>query len=73
MDIKHVLSRNPLRPAYAAAAAAGARRRRRRCGWLDSTAAWSRSATTGDGFAFDNEGPRHQRLLEPLRARRPAR
>ena len=74
MDIKHVLSCNPLRPAYADAAditlpgdAVPISLDRRAPG------ASSRSATTGDGFAFDNEGPRHDVLLAPVPHRRPAR
>ena len=67
MDIKHVLGSNPLRPAYAAGhartapagrAAALGRRHRRRA---------RRSATRATGFAFDNESPRHEVLLRPLR------
>ena len=60
MDIKHVLSRNPLHPAYLAPD------RRARPGAADppngragssTTAAPSRSGTAGTGFGFDNEFP----------------
>ena len=66
MDIKHVLSLNPLRPAYAGVPQ---RRRRRPTGSAGSTsrAAWSRSATRATGFSFDNELPRHQQYLAPYR------
>jgi len=58
-DVKHLLSRNPLDPVYLAARAptAGAA----------APLAWTRFAAgvrtlghTGDGFAFDNEGPAHE-------------
>ena len=74
-DILHALSCNPLLPAYRP------QRARRRCGWRPRRAgalagacraAWSRSATRGEGFAFDNETPRHRVLLQPYRDRRPA-
>ena len=61
MDIKHVLSLQP--------AAAGVRRRPEpqppsptRSAGSTSRAGWSRSVTTDDGFSFDNELPRHQRV-----------
>jgi ergothioneine biosynthesis protein EgtB len=68
MDIKHVLAANPLRPVYVedddrrhvptAAAAARA--------WLDHPGGIVRVGHDGDGFAFDNEGPRHEVLLQPF-------
>ncbi len=72
MDIKHVLSLNPLRPVYAGRPSSRQRARPRSAGSI-SRAAWSRSATEGDGFCFDNELPRHQQWLAPVPARRPAR
>ena|ERR1700761_2363346 len=63
-DIQHALSCNPLKPAYSTA--------------IDAPSTTSASMTfvpgsdglvhighTGDGFAFDNEGPRHRVWLEP--------
>ena len=58
MDIKHVLSLNPLRPAYRPAddvAAAPARP----IGWVDFDAGVVEIGARGDGFCFDNELPRH--------------
>ncbi len=67
MDIKHVLSINPLQPTY--------RPDRQPSGdpgvsnWVDVDPGdgvvdigWS-----GDGFSFDNETPRHRALLQPYR------
>ena len=66
MDIKHVLSRNPLLPAYDAirAGPGGAGRRpdmdRVRPG------ASAEIGHDGDGFSFDNELPRHPVYLGPF-------
>ncbi len=57
-DIKHVLSRNPLRPVF---------RERDRApvpapqpvSWTEVPAGTREMGHTGDGFAFDNELPRH--------------
>jgi ergothioneine biosynthesis protein EgtB len=65
MDIKHVLSRNPLEPAYrppAARAAASDRPMR----WLEFEGGLKEIGWGGEGFAFDNEGPRHKVWLEPF-------
>ena len=63
MDIKHVLSRNPLRPAY--------RPRNPRepvtapeLGWTGNEGGLGRLGDDGAGFAFDNERPRHRVVLE---------
>ncbi|HKU97723.1 MAG TPA: ergothioneine biosynthesis protein EgtB [Vineibacter sp.] len=63
MDIKHVLSVNPLRPAYQASALRGD-------GPIAPTT-WTRFegglveiGHAGNGFAFDNEGPRHRAWLD---------
>jgi ergothioneine biosynthesis protein EgtB len=66
MDIKHVLSLNPLQPAYhavapqSAAAAAPLE-------WIDVTGGLRQIGHGGEGFAFDNEEPRHKVWLEPFR------
>jgi ergothioneine biosynthesis protein EgtB len=65
MDAKHVLSCNPLQPAYgtlpwpAPAVAAS--------GWRDHDGGVVEIGHAGDGFAYDNEGPRHETLLQPHR------
>ena len=74
MDIKHVFSCNPLYPAYdpsvryAAAEALPMR-------WIDVAGgiraighdAGDADTASGDGFAFDNESPRHDVLLRDFR------
>lgn len=65
MDIKHVLSCNPLLPAYGAlpwltrSVGAGT-------GWIGHEGGLVEIGHEGDGFAFDNEGPRHPVLLLPF-------
>ena len=66
MDIKHVLSCNPLRPGVRPAAVAGATRPARP-GWIEHDGGMVEIGHDGDGFAFDNEGPRHEALLRPHR------
>jgi ergothioneine biosynthesis protein EgtB len=65
MDIKHVLSSNPLEPAYGAppparAAAAAA------LAWLEIGGGLRQIGHDAQDFAFDNEGPRHKVWLEPF-------
>ena len=66
MDIKHVLSRNPLRPAYApptGARAAKAQPLR----WSSFAGGIHAIGHDGRGFCFDNETPRHRVWLEDFR------
>ncbi len=65
MDIKHVLSCNPLRPAYGQAAAAPANTGAAP-GWREFAGGLVEIGHSGDGFAFDNESPRHRVWLEPF-------
>jgi ergothioneine biosynthesis protein EgtB len=58
MDIKHVLSQNPLRPAYHAARHRPAVEERP-IGWIEHAAGVVPVGHDGEGFAFDNELPRH--------------
>ena len=85
MDIKHVLATNPLRPAYApdgnapavaaaGAAAAAADDTRTETdpaagGWIEHPGGVARTGHAGAGFAYDNEGPRHEVLLQPFALR----
>lgn len=67
MDIKHVLSANPLRPAYRPAehvpsVGAGP------VHWVDHDGGIvTVGADSTSGFCFDNEGPAHDVLLRPFR------
>ena len=66
MDIKHAFSCNPLYPAYqpvspAALSSAAPLR------WIDVAGGVRAIGHDGDGFAFDNEGPRHEVLLQDFR------
>ncbi|HUO90365.1 MAG TPA: ergothioneine biosynthesis protein EgtB [Rhizomicrobium sp.] len=65
-DIKHAFSVNPLLPAYdalrgAAAVSPGP------MGWIAHQGGTVAIGHDGEGFAFDNEGPRHDVLLRPFR------
>jgi ergothioneine biosynthesis protein EgtB len=64
-DVKHLLSMNPLKPAYTDAplveridAAA--------LEWLTFDAGIVDIGHHGDGFSFDNETPRHRQFVEPF-------
>ncbi len=74
-DVKHLLSLNPLQPAYAmsAPATSGATRSNPPAlRWLDFPGGITAIGHEGPGFAFDNETPRHEVLLRPFRlANRP--
>ncbi len=65
MDIKHVLSCNPMRPAYGTLpwgpVAVG------EPGWVAHDGGIVEIGHVGAGFAFDNESPRHEALLRPHR------
>ena len=65
MDIKHVLSLNPLRPVYAGTPSAPATPDP--LGWVDYDGGLVEIGHDGDGFSFDNELPRHQQFLQPYR------
>jgi ergothioneine biosynthesis protein EgtB len=76
MDIKHVLATNPLRPSYASADAGPAPASGDRAGpgtrtdgWIEHPGGVVAIGHDGDGFAFDNEGPRHDTLLAPFALR----
>lgn len=63
-DLAHLWSHNPLEPVYAAppterAAAAPVR-------WIEHPGGLVDVGHDGDGFAYDNEGPRHPVMLQPF-------
>jgi len=64
MDIQHVLSCNPLEPAYRALEPAPPRAAS--IEWLAFPGGLQMIGHDGEGFAFDNEGPRHRTWLEPF-------
>jgi ergothioneine biosynthesis protein EgtB len=65
MDIKHVLSLNPLQPSYAGTRSPVTDPDR--LGWVDVEGGLVEIGHRGDGFSFDNELPLHQVHLEPFR------
>jgi ergothioneine biosynthesis protein EgtB len=65
MDIKHVLSLNPLLPAYAGTPSPSATPDQ--LGWVDFEGGLVEIGHEGEGFSFDNELPRHQQYLAPYR------
>ncbi|HVX17758.1 MAG TPA: ergothioneine biosynthesis protein EgtB [Acidimicrobiales bacterium] len=75
MDIKHVLSCNPTFPSYrtrpgrtgAATSPARSAAVPASIGWVDFDGGLVEIGHCGDGFAFDNEVPRHREHLEPFR------
>ena len=70
MDIKHVLGANPLHPAYLPgdpASATGPAPHEPR--WLAHAGGVVAAGHGGDGFAYDNESPRHEALLRPFAVR----
>ncbi len=65
-DIKHVLSFNPLRPAYRARSSPPAARPAAMA-WHAYDEGIREIGHHGDGFAFDNEGPRHRVFVDAFR------
>jgi ergothioneine biosynthesis protein EgtB len=66
MDIKHALSLNPLQPAYGAPLPLE-RHPTQPMSYLAVEGGIHEIGHDGDGFAFDNEGPRHKVYLAPFR------
>jgi ergothioneine biosynthesis protein EgtB len=65
MDIKHVLARNPLLPAYGQTKADGPGEPKPLT-WTEHAGGIREIGHPGSGFAFDNELPRHRTYLEPF-------
>jgi ergothioneine biosynthesis protein EgtB len=63
-DIQHLFSLNPLEPVYRAAEA-GAPNQPVPLRYLDGGQGIVQIGHVGEGFAFDNEMPRHRELLHP--------
>ncbi len=68
MDIKHALSRNPMRPAYRSGPPPAPPPIHP--GWVTHAGGVCQIGHDGQGFAFDNEGPRHRVWLDPFRLAR---
>ena len=64
-DILHLLSCNPLFPAYAKASDAVAPEAGQALAWHSFDGGLADIGHAGSGFAFDNEGPRHRVFLHP--------
>jgi ergothioneine biosynthesis protein EgtB len=65
-DIKHALAINPLRPVYREGIGKPANAEVPPTSWSLSTGELKWCGHNGQGFAFDNEGPRHRVYLEPF-------
>ncbi len=63
-DIKHALAQNPLHPVYQSRIATTAESTVEDLEWLGFPGGIHWVGHDGDGFAFDNEGPRHRAFLE---------
>jgi ergothioneine biosynthesis protein EgtB len=66
-DLKHMFSRNPLHPAYAALAGAAKRSAPVRLVFREFAGGLVEVGHVGAGFCFDNELGRHRVHLEPFR------
>jgi ergothioneine biosynthesis protein EgtB len=64
MDVQHALSLNPLQPAYRSGKVE--RWDDRPTEWIDVPGGLYEIGHDGNGFAFDNEAPRHRVWLEPF-------
>ncbi len=65
-DVKHLLAANPLRPAYAALPAPAHEPPPAPLRWREYAGGTYEAGAAADGFAFDNEWPRHAVLLQPF-------
>jgi ergothioneine biosynthesis protein EgtB len=68
-DVLHLFSRNPLKPAYRAprpATPRGAATASAPPPWIAFDGGVREIGFAGDGFAFDNEGPRHRVFVAPF-------
>ena len=63
-DLKHVFASNPSYPVYAAAPPPAERAGPPR--WAEFGGGVVRVGHEGEGFSYDNEGPRHRQFVEPF-------
>ncbi len=66
-DIKVVLHANPMRPCYREREIDSAQTESNALGWIDFEGGVVEVGHGGQGFAYDNEEPRHRRFLEPFK------
>jgi ergothioneine biosynthesis protein EgtB len=66
-DILSLFAANPLRPAYRVRRPRAAVPEAERLGWIEYAGGIRNVGHAGDGFAWDNEAPRHEVLLHPFR------
>jgi ergothioneine biosynthesis protein EgtB len=64
-DIKYNFSVNPLRPAYRPDLPAAPARSSPQLDWIDRPGGIHDIGHDGEGFGFDNEGPRHRIYVQP--------
>jgi ergothioneine biosynthesis protein EgtB len=65
-DIKHVFTMNPLRPVYHERIAAAGQAEAPPLQWVSFSEGVYWIGHQGEGFSFDNEGPRHREFLGPF-------
>jgi ergothioneine biosynthesis protein EgtB len=66
-DVHHAFSCNPLRPAYRQRIRPASARSAPGPGWIACPGGMHEIGHAGDGFAYDNEGPRHRVHVESFR------
>ncbi|MFN3892798.1 MAG: ergothioneine biosynthesis protein EgtB [Beijerinckiaceae bacterium] len=66
-DILALFAANPLRPHYRAGRPPSPHARTPAIGWRDYDGGMCEVGHDGQGFAFDNEGPRHSTFIQPFR------
>jgi ergothioneine biosynthesis protein EgtB len=66
-DILALFAANPLRPAYRASRPRAVLPEPAPAGWIDFAGGVRAVGHGGDGFAWDNESPRHDLLIHPFR------
>jgi ergothioneine biosynthesis protein EgtB len=66
-DILALLAANPLRPAYRGRRPQRAATGMAPSGWIEVPGGIRKVGHGGDGFAWDNEAPRHETLVHPFR------
>ncbi len=66
-DILALFAANPLRPAYCPRKEGAARPEPDVLGWIDYPGGIREVGHAGDGFAWDNEAPRHKVFVQPFR------